>query len=834
MRGRAEELDFRRRGGGGDPKVRDVERRAHGQARKRELESALQSSDQARDQLGPSLREELESKGVVVVLEGGSATYPLQVDALERMSRHRRVARRPYWLLLSASSATDRAPERAMVWISDEYRPQFLRLFEDFLEKETPNGHPRRRELIANIGRIRGAVVADLWQSDGEPPTDGEHWWELWLRQTEGALEAMQKYAAAQGATLVNRRLALSDRIVVWVRTDWEQLQALPFTDVPLAEIRVPEFVDTVEDLSSGEQDSLTEDLAERVRAADQPAPAVCHLDTGVRRSHALLESSLADSDMHTIVAGPVDDRQNHGTLMAGLALYGSLDELLLGSQEIRLRHRLESVKMIPDGGAGHDPLAFGMATASAIAMPEVAATRPRVFCLPITSTPDRAGEPSLWSASIDALAAGVDIARDEDGIELLSAPNPDATRLILVSTGNVAGEDLQADYRAACDSSAIEDPAHAWNALTVGASTELVQTPSDPSFHGWQALAELGDISPHSRTSLLFGQRVWPLKPEICMEGGNVLTDGAADFHEAHPLLCCRTTDAKHDLAIGSANATSAATAQAARLAALAQAQYPDYWPETLRALLVHAAEWTPVMRAELDGAASKTERLALLRRYGWGVPDESSVLNSSRDAVTLVTQDEFVPFEGDEHAARHFRLHRLPWPQAILRELGDASVTLRVTLSYYIEPAAARRGWRRRYSYPSHGLRFELKAPTESTDQFIRRVNREAQAEEDEGGQRPSGGSERWLVGPNQRNLGSLHQDVWEGPGVDLADAGVLAVHPVGGWWKNGKRADRKELPVRYALLVSLRTAEQDVDLYSPIAIELGIPVETAIAAA
>ena len=213
--------------------------------------------------------------------------------------------------------------------------------------------------------------------------------------------------------------------------------------------------------------------------------------------------------------------------------------------------------------------------------------------------------------------------------------------------------------------------------------------------------------------------------------------------------LLCLRTTDNRNDLALGSTNATSAATAQAARLAALAMATYPDYWPETIRGLLPHAARWTPTMRSEIDAESSRAHKLRMLRRYGWGVPTEQSVLGSTHAAVTMVTQDSFVPFEGEDYLARVFRLHRLPWPEEALRELGAADVTLRVTLSYFIEPTASRRGWRRRYAYASHGLRFDLRAPLETTTQFISRVNHEAQAEED-GQRRPSGRPDRWVMGP------------------------------------------------------------------------------------
>jgi hypothetical protein len=825
VRDRAEDREFRRKGGG-DPKIRPVEHRVHGPAMRRELNRTLSSLDEDRSERELAV-EELKATGVMVVLEGAEATYPLRIDSLERMSRHK-YDPRPLWQLLSVTAATESSPERALVWISDEYRPRFLKLFTDYVEGKTPAGNPKNRELVANIARIREAVLFDLWQSDGEPPAQGTAWWEVWLRPVDDALEKLARYSVTVGARMASRHLLLNDRTVAWLEAKWDDLQALPFSDVPVAEIRLPEFADTVEDLPREEQDELAEDLADRIRAAPENAPAVCHLDTGVRQSHVLIQPSLAEEDCHSIVAGSIEDSQNHGTPMAGLALFGSLDNGLLSGKAIELRHRLESVKMLPDTAPGHDPMSYGLATASAVSLPEASATRPRVFCMPITTSPERAGEPSLWSASIDALAAGVDIGRDDDGIALLSAPDPEASRLFVISAGNVPQEDFQQDYQAACDNAAIEDPAHAWNALTVGAYTELASVPTEPSFEDWKALAEAGDISPHSRTSLLFSARHWPLKPDICMEGGNVLTDGNHDFHPAHPLLCPRSTDAADDLAIGSANATSAATAQAARLAAMTQAAYPEYWPETVRGLLVHAAEWTPVMKAGIDAAAKREERLGLLRRYGWGTPDERVVLNSRRDAVTMVSQDQFVPFDGEDFASRRFRLHRLPWPQDILRDLGSSDVELRVTLSYFIEPVASRRGWRRRYAYPSHGLRFELKAPAESVDQFVRRVNREAQAEEDETAPRPSGAPERWLIGSQRRNHGSLHQDIWTGSGVDLADAGVLAVHPVGGWWKNKRRSDRIDAAVRYSLLVSLRTAESDVDLYTPIAMELGVPVE------
>ncbi|MEU2283035.1 hypothetical protein ABZ614_14070 [Streptomyces sp. NPDC013178] len=52
-------------------------------------------------------------------------------------------------------------------------------------------------------------------------------------------------------------------------------------------------------------------------------------------------------------------------------------------------------------------------------------------------------------------------------------------------------------------------------------------------------------------------------------------------------------------------------------------------------------------------------------------------------------------------------------------------------------------------------------------------------------------------------------------QGSAAELADCGVLALHPSGGWWKSHDRTDRVGRPVRYALLVSLATPEVETDL-------------------
>ena len=192
------------------------------------------------------------------------------------------------------------------------------------------------------------------------------------------------------------------------------------------------------------------------------------------------------------------------------------------------------------------------------------------------------------------------------------------------------------------------------------------------------------------------------------------------------------------------------------------------------------------------------------------------------------MIWQATILPFEsgGSTARLREMHLHELPWPTQELLDLGASEVRLRVTLSYFVEPNPSSRGWTGRYAYPSHGLRFDIRRPLETTAAFRARLNALAEAEEGRPGV-PRGQEPSWLLGPQARAVGSLHADVWTGTAADLANCGLLGVYPVGGWWKNNNRRDRMDIPVRYSLVVSLATDAVAVDLYTPIAVQIGVPV-------
>jgi len=147
-------------------------------------------------------------------------------------------------------------------------------------------------------------------------------------------------------------------------------------------------------------------------------------------------------------------------------------------------------------------------------------------------------------------------------------------------------------------------------------------------------------------------------------------------------------------------------------------------------------------------------------------------------------------------------------------------------VTLSYFIEPNPSERGFRSRYRYESHGLRFDVKRPLESEYDFRARINAAARNEEE--GSRRGGGDPSWVIGTQNRHKGSLHSDIWQGKAAELASRGTLAVYPVAGWWKTRTRLERYNMAARYALVVSIRAPEVEVDLYNAVANQIAIPVE------
>ncbi len=719
--------------------------------------------------------------------------------------------------LVSVRQTGENTPAYATVFVPFSAASHFQRILEEYRTQLTPRSErPRHEALVNRIDSIALAAIRSLFTDDENllPPQNAQTWWEIWLRS--GFVEQFQAVAGALRLTVVEGQiLDFPEREVFLVRSDLETLGTLFARTDSLAEIRLARDTPaSFLEMGNMEQAEWVRDLLGRVVAPNENAVAVCILDSGITRTHDLLSVALAERDVHTFnpTWGTGDSVvwQGHGTAMGGIVLYGDLQQVLIARGPVHIVHRLESVKMLDPAGAQHDPKLYGFVTSECISRAEITAPeRPRAICMAVTSHFDvRQGKPSSWSSAIDKICFGDETAR----------------RLFFVPTGNVDRENIPAaNYLNRNDLEPVLSPAQAWNAVTVGAYTEKT-TILDPAFDGWTALAPSGELAPTSRTSLAW-ERQWPNKPDIVCEGGNCATNGQeVDCPDDLALLTTHHLPQFRQFTV--LGDTSAATAMAVNFAGRLLASRPQLWSETVRGLIIHSAEWTTRMKQHLSQVPRRQEKIVLLRRYGYGVPNFDRAGHSSLNDATFVVQDSLQPFWRAPDGAiktRHMHLHTLPWPRAELELLADTEVEFRVTLSYFVEPNPGERGWARRHRYGSHGLRFAVKRSVETIDEFRARINRAVELEEQ--GAQIDLGPDEWFLG-TLRDTGSVHSDYWRGTGAELGRRDAIAIYPVGGWWKEKRSLQRYDRQVRYSLLVSLRAVAGAVDIYTPI--------QTAIVAA
>lgn len=490
------------------------------------------------------------------------------------------------------------------------------------------------------------------------------------------------------------------------------------------------------------------------------------------------------------------------------------LQQHFSSADRIVIRHGLESFK-IKQYGVDNDPELYGVITETACNVPVIAHNGfRRIFCLSITNDGLAfKGRPSSASGAIDKIAFG-------------DTQQGDLPQLIVISGGNVV-IGLHRDYPSLNDITSIHDPAQAYNALSVGTYTRMDHIDS-VEWPGWRVLAPHGGMSPSNSTSL-FWESQWPNKPDIVMEGGNMITNG--NDVSSLPSLQLLSTSKRHlDQQLQYFGDTSGAAALTAKMAAEIATAYPQFWPETIRALIVHSADYTSEMLGNRDlSNLSPADKRTLLRRFGYGVPNLNRALYSASNALHLIMERTIQPYQqigNNTPKYNDYHLYQLPWPADILRnELTEQNVRLKITLSYFIEPNPGNRRYANNFQYHSHSLDFILIKPTEDLETFKLRVSKAAEEEEEQEEAIINREGEIWTLKKN-RSRGSVKKDFIITSGADLSTRHVLAIYPQNGWYKTRKKLAKANEQVRYTLIVSIETDEQEVNIYNTIAELIAIP--------
>ncbi|MCP4964018.1 MAG: S8 family serine peptidase, partial [bacterium] len=217
---------------------------------------------------------------------------------------------------------------------------------------------------------------------------------------------------------------------------------------------------------------------------------------------------------------------------------------------------------------------------------------------------------------------------------------------------------------------------------------------------------------------------------PDVVFEGGNAALSPGGDVELPDSLSLLTTNYRTLGKLLTTFGDTSGASALAARMTTRLQRRYRDFWPETIRALIVHSASWTEAMLDRYGPLKLKADWENLVRRCGFGVPSLERALWSADNRLTLVAQESLQPFIRKTGATsttlKELQIYELPWPIQDLRDLGNETVELRVTLSYFVEPNPSERGYQYRHRYSSHGFRFDVRGAEENLDDFRKRLNK------------------------------------------------------------------------------------------------------------
>jgi hypothetical protein len=724
-------------------------------------------------------------------------------------------------VLLNVNTDKGTNQQIATVYIPENQKDKLSKKVENYLNGEQ-NGKPHNQDLVEKIETIRRTSVENLWSSSIESlPQVEPLWCELWLA-TEGLnLEAvipnLQEVCTLFNVDILDSILKFPQRTILVVKANYAQLSELISSFGLISEIRKTEELN-----SFWLSQNMTENndwIDEALHLVDftKTNNFISILDTGINNGHRLIEPVLDEVNRLTVEPSwGVNDSMGHGTSMAGVAMYGNLNAILENNQAIEIHHQIESVKILhPD--YPNEQNKFPLITLDAVNRAIINnSNNKRIFCMALTTNFQvDFGKPSAYSSVLDSIIFGED---------------NDDKKLFIVSAGNVRGEENWKNYPESNLNLSVESPAQSWNAISIGAYTEKIL----PDVN---TVAKKFELSPHSTTSSSWDSN-WPIKPEVVFEGGNLilLDNGDVEGHDDLEVLTTSRSSIRHYFT--TINATSAATAFAAYFLAKLRDTYPNAWEETLRALMIHSASWSNEMIAQFQIDTNKVgDVLRLLKIVGYGIPNLQKAIECKSNYLTFISEQIIKPYKLEDGKIKTNEIHyyEFPWPKEILENLGDANVTLRVTLSYFIEPNPGDRGYTTKYAYQSTALKFALINSGEDFDNFkirTNKINQDTLKESlgveklDSGEYDKTTGTSRWALGADTVFKGSIHSNYWNGSAAAIASCNKLAIFPLAsGWWKELKKQNKFDSQLRYALIVSIETPENTTDIYTPIATQVAV---------
>jgi hypothetical protein len=762
-----------RRQGSGAPPAKSRNPRRHGQALQREFQRA---AEQARPR----------------VLEGIDPDLVFKVAGTSRIDEST-WARRGLQLLSESQEWT------YFVLSPAELPAALQRELAAYTAADDQMG--ARAPLSTFFGLIEGVVPYDRDDRRGEGlPPDDEHFERLlldaviWPSPDEG--EAARRVDLAQEVVeeTGGEMVAVDGRpryTTVRARVDREGLDAL-------LELSVVEHLRTPPLPYLDPHDWIEVDAEDFGPREDRPGAAIGILDDAIFDAHPLLDGFVATQRSFPI-GYPWQPPGSHGTMVAGLALYGDFEAALRTNTPLVATGELHEARVLEPDPTALDRARFPQVVTEHVVLEEAIralhADGVRVFNISCNYPYAYGGaRPTVLTEMLDSLVRELDI------LIVASAGNMRTT-----SNGLVEGEyrlDGFPDYVLE-EHGRIAEPAAAALVLSVGSVARSAGPAGRDgrSIANARAVARVNELSPFSRCGPGAGRCT---KPEFVAYGGNWVVHANNLVETSNPGVgTVSTTLDPGGRLFDAGSGTSLAAARVTRVTADALTAYRDASANLIRALVGLSARNT---REDLPHGWGSADRY---RAYGYGMPDSALATESGARRVAM-TFEGSIPVDS-------FAIHPIPIPL----EWTRGRVTRRIAVALAFDPPVRRQ----RREYLAGTMKFELLRNV-SVDEIRRIYGRQDPAEREElirnrrhldltPSATPSGRNTLQVRATKRRELRASDGDTYY----------IVVTHTRQPWANDYEEQ-------RYALAVELVDEERaDLDLYALVRARLRVPVRVRV---
>lgn len=356
----------------------------------------------------------------------------------------------------------------------------------------------------------------------------------------------------------------------------------------------------------------------EEVLAPPTGAPGVVVLDSGIAAGHPVLAPAVGDSQSF-LAGNPAADDHGHGTLVAGIALYGDVAKCVKRCR-FAPELTLHSGRILDERSEGDSRLVENQVEEAVRYFVDNYGCK--VFNL---SYGDQ--RKPYRGRHVRGLAVTLDSLSRELGV------------LFVVPTGNMDGDVARLNRYPGClldDNASLIDPAPSLNALTVGSLARYERHTRWPDDPGYTPVARTDQPSPFTR----HGPSVnGAIKPDLVDYGGNELVHhrtGITESREVGELSTSRRF-ASGGMPFETCCGTSFAAPRVSNLAAAVLVHLPTNASVDLcRALLVAHAD-VPLSCGDLCSESG----IEIRRVAGYGKVDRSALFRSLDGCVTLWAMD-------------------------------------------------------------------------------------------------------------------------------------------------------------------------------------------------